>query len=231
LPDGRRGFAEFVLVPHRRHVVSLGELDPLQATPFGCAALCAYAAVKRVRPHLPGATALVVIGTGGLGQYGVQFARALSDAKIIAVDTRSDQLARARELGADHALPPGPEAREAIEDLTAGRGAAAVIDFVGTNESLALAADAVSRRGLVALLGLAGGTVPFGFFAAAPEASFTTVVAGTVLDLQEVVRVAQAGRLESKTTAYQLDQINDALDALRAGRVEGRAIVTPGGTS
>jgi propanol-preferring alcohol dehydrogenase len=223
------GFAEFVLVPHRRHVVPLGELDPLQATPFGCAALCAYAAVKRVRPHLPGGTALVVIGIGGLGQYGVQLARELAGATIIAVDPRSEQLARGRALGADHALPPGPDTRKKIQDLTGGRGAAAVIDFVGTNESLALAAEVVSPRGLVALLGLAGGTVPFGFFSAAPEASFTTVVAGTVLDLQEVVRIAQAGRLESQTTAYELEAINDALDALRASRIQGRAIVTPGG--
>ena len=223
------GFAEFVLVPHRRHVVPLGELDPLQATPFGCAALCAYAAVKRVRPHLPGGTALVIIGIGGLGQYGVQFARALTGARIIAVDMRNEHQARGLALGADHALPSGPDVRESIHELTGGRGAAAVIDFVGTNESLALAADVVSARGLVALLGLAGGTIPFGFFSAAPEASFTTVVAGTVLDLQEVVRIAQAGRLESKTTAYQLEAINDALDALRAGQIEGRAIVTPGG--
>jgi alcohol dehydrogenase, propanol-preferring len=225
------GFAELVLVPHRRHVVPLGALDPLAATPFGCAALCSYAAVKRVSPHLPGGSALVVIGVGGLGQYGVQFARALSDAEVIAVDTNEGRLARARELGADHGLLAGPETAAAIADLTRGRGAAAVVDFVGTDETLALGAGVVARRGLVALLGLAGGTVPFGFFSAAPEASFTTVVAGTVLDLQEVVSIAQTRGLESSSTVYPLEAINDALDALRAGRVEGRAIVTPGGES
>ena len=36
------GFAEYVLVPHRRHVIPLGSLDLGQATPFGCAALCSY---------------------------------------------------------------------------------------------------------------------------------------------------------------------------------------------
>ena len=44
------GFAEFVLVPHRRFLVPLGDLDPVEATPLGCAGITAYAAVKRVRP-------------------------------------------------------------------------------------------------------------------------------------------------------------------------------------
>jgi len=221
------GFAEYVLVPHRRHLVPLGSLDPLEATPFGCAALCSYAAVKRVRPHLAGGSTLVVVGAGGLGQYGIQFARALTGATVIAVDVRAGRLARALELGADHGVVAGPGATDEIRELSAGRGADAVVDFVGTDDSLALAARVVGRRGLVALLGLAGGSVPFGFFALAPEASLTTVVAGTVLDLQEVVRLAQAGRIAGGIDTYALGRIGDALADLRAGRVEGRAVVTP----
>lgn len=221
------GFAEFVLVPHRRHVVSLGSLDPLEATPFGCAALCSYAAVKRVRPQLGGASTAVVIGAGGLGQYGVQFARALTGATVVAVDAREERLARARELGADHAVPAGEAAAETIAELTSGRGAAAVIDFVGTDDSLALAARIVGKRGVVALLGLAGGTTPFGFFGLAPEASLTTVVAGTVRDLQEVVRIAQTGVVAGRISTYPLEAADDALTDLRAGRVEGRAVLTP----
>jgi len=221
------GFAEFVLVPHRRHLVPLGSLDPLEATPFGCAALCSYAAVKRVRPYVSGGSTFVIVGAGGLGQYGIQFARVLTGATVIAVDLREERLARALELGADHGVVGGPGAAGEILERSAGRGADAVVDFVGTDDSLALAARVVGRRGLVALLGLAGGSVPFGFSALAPEASLTTVVAGTVLDLQEVVRLAQAGRIASMIEAYPLEAIGNALSHLRAGRVEGRAVVTP----
>ena len=221
------GFAEYVLVPHRRHVVPLGDLDPLEATPFGCAALCPYAAVKRVRPHLSGGSTLVVIGTGGLGQYGIQFARILTGATVIAVDVREERLIRARELGTDHGVLASPGAAHEILELSGGRGADAVIDFAGTDDSLALAASVVGRRGLVALLGLAGGSVPFGFFSQAPEAALTTVVAGTVLDLQEVVSLAQSGRIQTRVETYSLERIGDALADLRAGRIDGRAVVTP----
>lgn len=223
------GFAEFVLVPHRRHVVELGSLDPVHATPLGCAALSAHAAVKRVRPFLSGASTVVVIGVGGLGQYAVQLARTLTGARVVAVDVRPDRLVMARELGADHAVAAGAEAAGEIVALTGGRGADAVIDLVGSDESLGLAGRTVGRRGIVALLGLAGGSLPFGFYALAPEASLTTVHAGTLADLHEVVALAQAGRITGRVRTYPLEAVNDALDDLRAGRIEGRAAIVPRG--
>jgi propanol-preferring alcohol dehydrogenase len=222
------GFAEYVLVPHRRHVVPLGDLDPVESAPLGDAALSPYAAVKRVRPHVLGGGAVVVVGTGGLGQYGVQIARELTGATVIAVDARADRLELARELGADHAVAAGDDAADTILELTRGRGAAAVVDLVGTDDSLALAGRVVGRRGIVVLLGLAGGTLPFGFYALAPEATLTTVYAGTIADLHEVVGLARAGRLRSLVERYPLARVNDALGDLRAGAVRGRAVVVPG---
>jgi propanol-preferring alcohol dehydrogenase len=221
------GFAEFVLVPHRRHVVRLGSLDPLDATPFGCAALCSYAAVKRVRPWLGAGATLVIVGIGGLGQYGVQFARRLGGARIVAVDASEERAGRALGLGADQAVVAGTSAVDEILAASGGQGADAVIDFVGTDDSLALASRAVGRRGIVALLGLAGGSVPFGFTSLAPEATLTTVVAGTVRDLQEVVEIARETALAVDLRRYELESVNDALDDLRAGRIAGRAILTP----
>ena len=221
------GFAEYVLVPHRRHVVPLGDLDPLPATPYGCAALCSYAAARRVRSYLSGGSTCVIIGGGGLGQYGIQFVRLLSGASIIVVEPRADLRPTLESLGADHVIAPGVEAAGTIRELTRGRGAEAVVDLVGADESLALAARVVAARGIVALLGLAGGRIPFDFSGSAPEAVFTTVVAGTLSDLHEVVRLGRAGRFSGSIRTYPLTRIDDALDDLRSGRVDGRAVVMP----
>jgi propanol-preferring alcohol dehydrogenase len=219
------GFAEYVLVPHARFLVPLGHLDPVEATPLGCAGITAYAAVKRVSPSLVGGGTAVVIGVGGLGGTAVQLVRTLSAATLVAVDVDEKALARATELGADHAVLAGPEAVAAVREISGG--AEAVVDFVGSDDSLALAADVVAPRGIVAVLGLAGGTLPFDFFRLAPEASLTTVVAGTVRDLQEVVALARAGRVRSSIQTYPLWAVNEALDDLRHGRVTGRAVVVP----
>ncbi|MFQ5425535.1 MAG: NAD(P)-dependent alcohol dehydrogenase [Gaiellales bacterium] len=221
------GFAEYVLVPHRRNVVPLGDVDPLDATPLGCAALSAYAAVKRVRKDVPGGSLLGVIGAGGLGQYAIQLARTMTGAMIAAVDARQDALERAATLGADHTVAGDAGALDELNEITGGRGASAVIDFVGSDETLDLAAGIVGGRGVVALLGLAGGSLSFSFGRLAPEASLTTVYAGTVVDLQEVVALVQAKRLVSTIETCPLDEIGTALDRLRAGAVAGRVVVTP----
>jgi propanol-preferring alcohol dehydrogenase len=221
------GFAEYVLVPHRRHLVPLGTLSPVEAAPLGDAALSAYAATRRVMPHLVGGSTIVVIGIGGLGQYGVQFARALTAAIVVAVDTRHERLPLAIELGADHAVLAGESSTQEITDLVGPDGADAVVDFVGSDASLQLAAGIVGRRGVVALLGLAGGHCSFGFEALAPEASLTTVYAGSVGDLHDVVALARLGRLTTRVSTHPLRDINQVLDDLRAGRVAGRAVLVP----
>jgi propanol-preferring alcohol dehydrogenase len=206
-------------VPHRRHVVPLRSLDAIAATPLGCAALSAYAAVKRVKPHLTGHARALVIGAGGLGHYAIQLLR-LYGADVLAVDPRPERRERALELGAARALDPEAAAGE-VADVDA------VLDFVGTDESLALAVKAVGRRGIVAVLGLAGGSTPFGFYATAPEATLTTVWAGTIADLHEVVELAEAGRISAEVRTYPLEAVDDALDDLRAGRIPDRAAVVP----
>jgi propanol-preferring alcohol dehydrogenase len=233
-PNGREagstadgGFADYVLVPTARHLVPLGKLDPVRAAPLGDAGISSYAAVMRVRPYLPGGSTVVVIGVGGLGQMAVQIAREMTGARIIAVDRRRDQLDRAADLGAAQTILVADDTAAELRAATDGEGAHAVLDFVGTDESLALATQAVRQRGIIALLGLAGGHVPFGFYSQAPEAVLTTVFAGTRSDLDGVVALAREGRIETLVTTYPLDDVNRALDDLRAGRIDGRAVMTP----
>ena len=102
-----------------------------------------------------------------------------------------------------------------------------MLDFVGTDDSLALAADVVAPRGIVALLGLAGGTLPFGFFRLAPEASRHDGRRGHGARPPRR-RGARPGGPDSQPRFRRtLCGINEALDDLRAGRVEGRAVVVP----
>jgi alcohol dehydrogenase, propanol-preferring len=221
------GFAEFVLVPHRRHVVPLGGLDPVAAAPLGCAGLSAYAAVRRVRPVLAGGSAAVVVGAGGLGQFAIQLLRELTGAQVIAVEADASRRSLALELGASHAVAHGSGAAEAVRSACPSGGTRAVLDFVGTDATLALAADVVAPRGIVALLGLAGGTLRFGFDRLAPEASLTTVFAGTVRDLQELVALAMAGRVSTRVKTYPLASIGKALADLRAGAQVERVVIVP----
>ncbi|MBX6378853.1 MAG: alcohol dehydrogenase catalytic domain-containing protein, partial [Clostridia bacterium] len=155
------GYAEYLYVPHARYLVPLGELDPVSAAPLTDAGLTPYRAVRRAADRLYPGSVGVVVGVGGLGQFGVQFMRLTTAARVVAVDVDAAKLERALALGADVAVDSREEDPvEVIRRLTDGEGAQAVVDFVGSAATLELAARAVGRQGRVVLVGLAGGSVP-----------------------------------------------------------------------
>jgi propanol-preferring alcohol dehydrogenase len=223
------GMAEYMLVPHPRLLLPLGELDPRDAAPLSDAALTPYHAIKRSLGLLvPGSTA-VVIGVGGLGHMGVQILRALSPARIVAVDVSADKLRLAREVGADETVEAGENAAAEIRELTAGLGAELVVDMVGSDDSIALAA-AVSRfESHVTIVGLAGGKFEFAFGALPFEAQLTIPYWGTAVELGEVLDLARAGRIRAHVERFALAHAADAYARMREGSLEGRAVICPHG--
>jgi propanol-preferring alcohol dehydrogenase len=223
------GMAEYMLVPHSRLLLPLGDLDPRDAAPLSDAALTPYHAVKRSLDLLvPGSTA-VVIGVGGLGQMAVQILRALSPARVIAVDTSPEKLRLARVVGAEEAVTAGEGAAEAIGDAMQGRGAELVMDMVGSDDTLALAAELVRFESHLTVIGLAGGTFQFGFGALPFECQLTIPYWGSAVELMEVLDLARAGRIRAHVERFPLDRVEDAYEKMRNGTLDGRAVICPHG--
>lgn len=219
------GFAEHLLVPHPRHLVGLARLDPVRATPLGGAGLWAYRAVRRALDRLVPGTAAVVVGTGPSGQMAVQMLKALSAVHVIAVRPEGRRDGAARESGADAVvcgLVPG-EVREALEH----RPARAVIDTVGSDASLALAAAVVAPQGRVVACGLGRARLAWPLEGVAAEAALTTSWWGSRADLVEVLALAEAGRIFMRTEPFALGEAAAALRAVEQGVVDGRAVLVP----
>ncbi len=221
------GMAEYMLVPHPRLLLPLGDLDPRDAAPLSDAALTPYHAIKRSLHLLtPGSTA-VVIGVGGLGHMAVQILRALAPAQVIAVDTSPEKLALAKEVGADETVEPGEGAATAIRELTGGLGADLVLDNVGAEETIALGAAVARFESHLTVVGLAGGTFQFGFGALPFEAQLTIPYWGTAIELIEVLDLARAGKIRARVERFPLERAEDAYRRLRDGSLEGRAAICP----
>jgi alcohol dehydrogenase, propanol-preferring len=222
------GYAEYLLVPSTRHLVRLATLDPVEAAPLTDAGLTPYRAVKKVLDRLVPGTTVVTIGVGGLGHFGLQLLKTLSPAKVVAIDTLEAKRALAAELGADLVIDPlATDAAAEVASFTGGDGAAAVLDFVGADSTLNIALGAVGRKGLVVLVGLAGGAVPFSFFAAASEVQLTTSMWGSRNELAEVIALAEQGRLHGHVERHPLTEINIVFERLQRGEVDGRAVLVP----
>lgn len=220
------GMAGFMRVPERL-LIPLDGLDPVDAAPLTDAGLTPYHAIKRSLPLLvPGSTA-VVIGAGGLGHLAIQILRTLATSQIIVVDTNQTKLDQALELGADQALLPADDATERIRSATGNLGAELVLDLVGSDDSLALAVSSSRVGGHLTVVGIAGGTLPFSFFAVPYECSVATTYWGTAVELREVLALARTGRLHVKIERFPLERALDAYDRMRAGTIAGRAVITP----
>jgi propanol-preferring alcohol dehydrogenase len=221
------GMAPFMLVPQARWLVPLGDLDPVEAAPLTDAGLTPYHAVKRSWPLLvPGSTA-VVIGAGGLGQMAVQILRATTSARVVVVDQRASALEHARALGADDTVLAGDAAADEIRELTRGVGADVVLDIVGADATLALGAAVSRPMGHLTILGIAGGSLPVGFFSVPYEVSIATTYWGSLPELHEVIALAAQGRIRTQVERYGLDDAPEVYRKMAAGQLSGRAVIVP----
>jgi propanol-preferring alcohol dehydrogenase len=223
------GMAEYMLVPHSRLLLPLGDLDPRDAAPLSDAALTPYHAIKRSLHLLVPGSSAVVIGVGGLGHMGVQILGALSPARIIAVDVSADKLRLAREVGADEAVEAGETAAERIRELTSGLGAELVVDMVGSDDSIALSAQISRFQSHVTVVGLAGGKFEFSFGALPFEAELTIPYWGSAVELVEVLDLARAGKIRAHVQRFGLDEVEEAYARMREGALDGRAVICPNG--
>lgn len=223
------GMAEYMLVRDgARHLIPLPDgLDPAAAAPLTDAGLTPYHAVRRSWAKLSPRSTAVVIGAGGLGLMGVQAVKATTGARVIAVDTRPEALAAARESFADVVIESGADAADQVMAATGGRGAEVVLDFVGVDATLALGVAVVQQLGDLSVVGLGGGSLSFGFFTVPYEASVQTTYWGTRPELAEVLDLGARGLLRPEVTIYRLEDAAQAYQDLREGKVVGRAVIVP----
>jgi alcohol dehydrogenase, propanol-preferring len=225
------GMADHVVVP-ARNLVALGNVDPVHAAPLTDAGMTALHAVERGRPLLERGATAVVVGIGGLGHLAVQFLRATSHVRVIAVDVDRARLAFAADIGADDGVLTGPDAAEGVLGANAGRKVDVVFDFVGAQESLDLAAQVTGRGGAIVVTGGGGGrlsiTARMGAGGAPDrEVAMVHTFGGTRDDLVQALALAEAGRVRTHVEAHDLDAAGRVLANLDAGKVLGRAVLVP----
>ena len=221
------GLAEYLVVPSPRLTVPLDGLDPVAAAPLADAGLTPYHAIRRAMHVLRPETSAIVIGVGGLGHVAVQLLSALSPARIVAVDRRDEALELATRSGADVVLHSARLTVSELRRSAGGRGAALVVDCVGTDETLALAAGAVMPGGHVSLLGLAGGTFPMRFGSVPFETPVIFSNWGTREELAEVVALARDGAIDIEIERVSLAGVPAAYERLAAGGGRGRVVAVP----
>ncbi|MGB9282059.1 MAG: NAD(P)-dependent alcohol dehydrogenase [Pseudonocardiaceae bacterium] len=221
------GMAEYLLTSARACVKLEPQTRPADVAALADAGITAYHAVRKAIPLLYPGTTAVLIGAGGLGHIGIQCLAALTAAKIIVVDRNPDALKLAEQLGAHHTVVADGGQIDAVKDLTGGRGAEVVLDFVAEQGAEHDGFQMTGRAGSYFVIGYGGAVTIPTLDIISTERNIVGNIVGTYNDLAELMVLAQAGKVTLHTRTYALDDAVEALADLDAGRVRGRAILVP----
>jgi alcohol dehydrogenase, propanol-preferring len=227
------GFAEYMAV-ESRHAIPVSE-DAAKApeflAPMTDAGMTPYRGMTKLRDAGKLDRTVAVTGIGGLGSYAVQYAKLLGGGATVVALARTDgQLNVAKENGADHGINVTNKATEAIQDeleqLTGRRTIDAILDCVGSEQSISMGFDLLSPEGALAAVGLMSQRVEHRQFPfVGQEQSYLGSFWGNHLDLVEVLSLAEAGRIKHNVTKVKLEDINDNLEALGRGGIAGRQVI------
>ena len=224
------GIAEFLILENDRPLIPLAGLDPKLAGPFTDAGTTSYHAVARVKDKLTRDRTVLVIGAGGLGGFAVQYLKLLTEARVLVTDIDAVKRRRAKEMGADLCLDGEMEglAGEVIK-LTEGRGADAVLDFVGTDETIAMSIACLAKLGNYVLIGAGEGRIEMPLFGALANkaATITSFIGGTIADTRAVLALADQGLLRNDVEFFDITDSPKAFAKLAAGELLGRAVIVP----
>ncbi|KAI1615926.1 alcohol dehydrogenase [Exophiala viscosa] len=220
------GFAEYVVVPHPKYLIDLGDLDPAVACTFGCSGITTLSAVSKVMP-LPPNEPVLLIGAGGLGLAAISVLKAFGHECIISADIDDKKLVAATAAGAIKTVnTSGPSAAKDILAATNGP-VIAVIDFVNSSSTANLVNGITAKGAKWVQVGVMGGSIELSLVGNIFKGlTIYANITGNLEHLRSVVQLAKEGKL-APVPVQRMDwnSVNEAFDTLKAGKVTGRIVL------
>lgn len=219
--DANGGYAEYVVAP-ARHVAPIpDELDLTTCAPLMCAGLTVFNALRQAR--LGFGDRVAVLGTGGLGQLGVQFAASMG-ATVAAVSRSRAAEKTCRDQGASHYIATNET--NLAEALQTWGGANVIIHTAPSTKRANEAVGGLAPDGTLVVLGLDSEpvTVPL-FSLIGGRIRVMGSPSGSPHDLRETLQFAADHQIVPKVTPVDLTQAPEMLQRMEAGTLGGRAVI------
>jgi NADPH:quinone reductase-like Zn-dependent oxidoreductase len=193
-----------------------------------CAALTAWNALAPTA-HVQAGDTVLLLGTGGVSIFGLQFAK-LHGARVIITSSSDEKLARAKALGADETInyKTTPEWDKEVLRLTGGRGVDIVLE-VGGGETFARSMNSVRASGHIAVIGVLSGvvgTIPIGLIGI-QTLSVRGIFVGSVAMFENMNRAITANKLRPVIDrVFGFEQSLDALRYMQSAQHFGKIVIT-----
>jgi len=222
---GRDGFfQEYVASNWRNAVVIPDELDIYEAAPLFCAGITSWDGVIKAKIN-PGEW-MAIVGCGGLGHLGIQYAKALGY-KVIGIDVVDTQLEEAKVSGADYTFNSMKDKDyvKKIKEITDG-GCHAAVNYTASKPAYDATPILLRAGGIMMVVGIP--QKPLEINALEVALGKYRIGGGNnsiPQKLSPMLEFSAKHHIKPHVTFYQLDEINHMIDLMHAGKARGRLAV------
>jgi uncharacterized zinc-type alcohol dehydrogenase-like protein len=214
------GYADSIRVNSRFAIPVPNALDSESCAPLLCGGITVYAPLRNygVRP----ASRVGVIGIGGLGHIGLQFAKAFG-AEVTAFSTSKGKEAEARALGADHFV----YTRETAVMKKVAGSFDFLLSTVNVDQDWQGYVNALRPKGMLCFVGVPPSPVALQVFAlVGGQKTIGGSPTGSPHDLAEMLDVAARHGIKAVTERFPMDKANEAAARVKKNQVRYRAVLT-----
>ncbi|HEY5455687.1 MAG TPA: zinc-dependent alcohol dehydrogenase [Acidothermaceae bacterium] len=215
-------FAEYAIAPAAFATPVPDAVSSRDGAPLTCAGVTTFKAIK-VAGVVPGET-VAIFGVGGLGHLALQYAR-IAGGFVIGVDIEDTKLAMATELGADHVI--NSRTTDPVAGIEALGGADVAVALAASPQVFDQAYRSLRRGGRLVCVALpadnAALTLPI-FDTVINGKTVIGSIVGTRNDLADVFALHAAGRTKVIAVDRKIDEVNQSIDDVLAGRIPARVV-------
>jgi alcohol dehydrogenase len=214
------GYADYMVAPFSALALVPSELSAVEGAPLMCAGVTTYNCLRNSGAR-PG-DIVAVIGLGGLGHLGVQYA-AKSGYNTVAVGRGKDKEALGRKLGASHYIDTA--AQDPAAELQKLGGAKVILATVTAADAMKAVIGGLAPTGTLMIIG----AVPSLEVPALQLLTLSQQVkgwySGTSLDSQETLGFSVLSGVRSMNETFPLEKVNEAYDRMVKGTARFRVVL------
>ncbi len=217
------GYADYMIAPDEALARVPDELSSVEAAPLMCAGITTFNALRNSGAR-PGDT-VAVLGIGGLGHLGVQYAAKLGF-NTVAIARGSDKVPLARQLGARHYIDNAAE--DPAEALQRLGGAKAILATVTSAEAMNSVQGGLAANGTLMVIGVVESLTAAVAPLLAGRGSIKGWYCGTSINSQETLAFSALSGVRSMNETYPLERAADGYQRMISGGARFRVVLTTG---
>jgi D-arabinose 1-dehydrogenase-like Zn-dependent alcohol dehydrogenase len=214
------GYAQYMVAPAQALAVVPDEVSAIGGAPLMCAGLTTFNALRNSGAR--GGDLVAVLGIGGLGHLGVQFAAKMGF-NTVAIARGKDKEAFAKKLGAHHYIDS--HVSNPAAELNKLGGATVVIATVTNAEAMSAVLGGVAPNGVLIVIGAAGPLSVDPILLITGQRSVKGWYSGTSIDSQDTLEFSAASDVHSMNEVFPLKKAADAYDRMMSGKARFRVVL------